>query len=327
MGSRTIAVSLEMLVSRPMIGSRRALVLLALVASACAPSVPQLADPPGDAAAVVSITSSEATAVQVETTAVPQRVAGNSSTTVPSTTATLPPTTTTTTMLADAAPILSVGPWTLAATTRDEGGADFDASVTVPTLSGDVDPVLRGRIATSIDGQVESQIGSTLALWRAIEAQGSRDINGSTLQFEFDVAAFEEGFIALRFFSEERIGGSAGVKRQATTLMIDLRTGGSIGFDDIIAAGESSREALLALVLAGLLDDYFGGDTEAFSPWAHDLTTAHLDQVVLAPEGLEVWFDELEVGPRDLGMPVVTITYADLGGIVDPAGPAALFGG
>lgn len=216
------------------------------------------------------------------------------------------------------------GAWTLTGTTRDESGSGFTARVAVPNLSADLDAALLGRIATHIEGHIESQIGSTLALWRSIEAQGSRDIRGSKLRLRFDVAGFEEDLISLRFFSEERVGRSGGAKRQATTLMVDLRTGRLIGFDDIIGSGES-RAVLLDLVRAGLLDDYFDGDTEAFSLWAGELGAGDLDQVALTPAGLEVWFDELEVGPPEIGMPVVAIAYADLENVIDPKGPVAGF--
>jgi hypothetical protein len=263
----------------------------------------------------------------VETAAAPSQAAGGSAAVAPSPSAaptTSITTTTATSALADSPPGFTVGPWTLAGEIRDESGAAFAASVTVPTLSANVDPVLMGRIATRIEGQVESQIGSTLALWRSIEAQGSHDMSGSTLRLEFDVAGFEDDFISMRFFSDERIGGSRGARRQATTLMMDLTSGVAIGFDDILV-DEESRDAVLSLVQAGLLERFFEGDTEAFSLWAGNLTGADLDQVVLTPDGLEVWFDELEVGPPDIGMPVVMIAYDSLGGIVDPGGPAARF--
>jgi len=128
----------------------------------------------------------------------------------------------------------------------------------------------------------------------------------------------------MRFFSDERIGDSGGALRRATTLMMDLTSGVVVGFDDILV-GEESRDALLALVQARLLERFFDGDTEAFSLWAGNLTAADLDQVALTPAGLEVWFDELEVGPPDIGMPAVTIAYDSLAGIVDPGGPAARF--
>ncbi len=297
--------------------------LVSLAAAACAPAVPELAQLPGDAAAVVSTTSP----FRVSTTAAPPRTTAGSSTAAPSSTP-APATTTapTTTSLADSPSELTFGRWTLTAETRDEGGTDFTATLTVPTLRADVDAALLGRIATNIEGQVESQVGSTLALWRSIEAEGSRDISDSTLRLEFDVAGFEEDFISMRFFSDERVAASGGAKRQATTLMMDLTSGTAIGLDEIVVGAER-REALLALVGAGLLDGYFDGDTEAFSLWAGDLEIGDLDQVALTPEGLEVWFDELEVGPPDIGMPMVAIPYDDLTGILEAAGPATVFRG
>jgi hypothetical protein len=171
---------------------------------------------------------------------------------------------------------------------------------------------------------VESQIGGTLALWQAIEARGSADISGSTLRLDFDVAGFEEDFISLRFFSDERVGESGGVIRRATTLMLDLTSGATVGLDEIIGEGES-RAALLALVLAALLEDHFADDVDAFSHWAGDVIARDIDQVALTPDGLEVWFDELEVGPPQIGVPVVLIRYADLDGILDQAWPATAF--
>ena len=93
----------------------------------------------------------------------------------------------------------------------------------------------------------------------------------------------------------------------------------AIGLDDLLVDGDS-RAKLLSHVRAGLLEDYFGDDADAFSLWTGNLTPGDLDQVALSPVGLEVWFDELEVGPPDLGMPVVAIPYANLVGILDLTG-------
>lgn len=298
-------------------GLRWVVALVALVATACAPTVPDLADIDPQAAAAVSTTLP----VAAPTTTEPV-TAGESSTTAQSSAV---PTTATTTVavtsstVADSPVILTAGSWTLIPQTRDLSGTGFTATVTVPTFSADVDPALQGRINTRVDGQVESQIGSTLALWRSIETQGSRDISGSTLSLEFDVAQFSDDFVSIRFFSDERVGGSGGAKRQATTLMMNLTSGVVIGLEDVLV-GVEGRATLLSLVRAGLLEDYFGGDTESFNLWTGNLSMGDLDQIALTPDGLEVWFDGLEVGPPDLGTPVVSIPYSSLAGLIDLTG-------
>ena len=322
-------VYLELLLTRSRIGGLgRVFLVFALVIGSCSPSVPDLADPSGTSATALPAAATDNGSTSIETTAAAPRATGGPPTNAPITTVTTTSTSTTTTTtavpVADTLPEVSVGAWSLTSTTRDESGSGFAASVAGPTLAADVDAALLGRITTHIEGHVRSQVGSTLALWRSIEARGSRDIRGSTLRLWFDVAGFEEDLISLRFFSEERVRGSGGAKRQATTLTVDLTTGGLIGLDDIIG-GRESRAALLDHVRAGLLDEYFDGDTEAFSLWAGDLRVGDLDQVALTPVGLEVWFDELEVGPPEFGLPVVAIAYADLGDIIDPTGPAAVF--
>ncbi len=321
-----MAVSLELLLSRPRnAGLRQVLALFALVIAACSPSVPDLADPSDDAASGIPATPTTDGLASSETTVAPPMSPGSPSAPAPAATPVPPPSSTTIAgPTADSLPETTIGAWTLKGTTSDESGAAFTATVAVPTLTADVDAALLGRIATHIDGRVESQIGATLALWRSIEAQGSRDISGSTLRLDFDVAGFEEDFISLRFFCDEHPGESGTAKRQATTLMLDLTSGEAIGLDDIVVDGDG-RDQLFSLVFAALLDQHFDGETDSFLLWAGDLDPGDLDQVLLTPEGLEVWFDELEVGPPEMGMPVVTIAYAGLDGIIDPAGPAAVF--
>lgn len=265
--------------------------------------------------------------VATSVVAAPESIAPPSSTvtttSVPSTT---PPTTTSTTTTTTAVQptALTVGAWTATPDIRDESGQQFAASVTVPVLAADVDQALQARAVTLVEGHVQSQVGATLALWRSIEGQGERDLTGSELTLHYEVAAFEEELISIRFFSQEQVAGSGGAKRQVTTLMVDLESGVAIGLDDIIIGGES-RTALLTLVSDGLLSEYFGGDDDAFGLWASDLSIRDLDRALLTPDGIEIWFDELEVGPPDIGVPVVAIPYTDLTEILDPAGAGTLF--
>lgn len=299
-------------------GLWRPLALFALLATACAPAVPDLSAAAGSsaAAAVVTTTSAPTTTLAATTTSTT-----SVTTTAPTTTTTT--TTTTTLDIAGPAPV-TVGAWTATPQNRDESGEQFVATLTVPVLTADVESALRGRVATLVDGHLESQVGATLALWRSIEGQGERDMTGSVLSVVFEIGGFEDGFISLRFFSDEQVAGSGGAKREVTTLMVDLESGVAIGLDDIIFSGDS-RVALLALVTDGLRNGYFEGDEESFGLWAGNLSTNDLDRAVLTPDGLEVWFDELEVGPPDIGMPVVAIPYTELGDILDPLGPASIF--
>lgn len=291
--------------------------LFALVLSACAPAVPDLSAPVGDSAAGE---------ITPATTAAPQDESSTTTTSTTSTTTTsTTSTTTTTTSVVPAGQVeQTVGAWSLMPETRDESGTQFEATVTAPVLVADVDTALQARVNSLVDGHVESQIGATLALWRSIEGQGDRDLTGSTLILEYETAGFVDSIVSFRFSSEEQVAGSGGTKRQATTLMIDLVDGVVIGLDDVVLSGES-RAQLLPLVQEGLLTGYFGGDQDAFSLWAGNLTAADLDDAALSDQGLEIWFDELEVGPPTIGTPVVLVTYEFLVGIVDPAGPAGAF--
>ena len=297
-----------------MMTHRRSVVAAALIAmalSACAPAVPDLNAPIGDSAAASATTTTTSTT--------------STTTAAPTTTTSTTTTTTTTTTLVPVGPTeISVGLWDLTREERDESGTQFVATVTAPRLVGDVDTALQARVDSLVDGHVESQIGATLALWRSIEGQGDRDLTGSTLTMDYEVAGFVESLISLRFFSDEQVAGSGGAKRQATTLMVDLLTGVAVGLDDIVISGDA-RAQLLSLVQDGLLNDYFAGDQDAFSLWAGNLTAADLDDAALSEQGLEIWFDELEVGPPEIGTPVVLIGYDLLGGILDPAGASQAF--
>lgn len=291
--------------------------LFALVLTACAPAVPDLNAPIGDSAAGAAVTPSTTSLAPAAST-----------TTTSAPTTTSPPTTTSTTTTTSVVPQgpveQTVGVWSLAPEIRDESGTQFEATVTAPALIGDVDAALQARVASLVDGHVESQIGATLALWRSIEGQGDRDLTGSTLTLDYEVAGFVDSLVALRFFSDEQVSGSGGAKRQATTLMIDLANGVAVGMDDVVLSGDG-RAQILPMVQDGLLTGYFGGDQDAFSLWAGNLTAADLDDVALSDQGLEVWFDELEVGPPDIGTPVVLVGYEALAGIIDPIGPAGAF--
>ncbi len=266
-----------------------------------------------DTTIVAALDDSGAPPSTVVTTNVP-------STTVASTTTS----SSTTTSVAPVPSSVTVGVWTATPDERDESGQQFAATVAVPVMDADVEQALYARVVTLVEGHVQSQIGATLALWRSIEGQGERDLTGSTLTMSYEIAAFEEQLISLRFFSNEQVAGSGSVKRQVTTLMVDLVSGVAIGLDDVIVSGES-RAALLTLVADGLLSEYFEGDDDSFGLWAGNLAIGDLDKALLTPAGIEIWFDELEVGPPDIGVPVVAIPYEQLGDILDPAGAGNIF--
>ncbi len=279
-----------------------------MLLTACAPAVPKLPNAPGASpAAVVTTTVAPVTATPTTTTR-------------PSTTTS----TTTTTTLAPEPTSLIAGAWSIDVEVRDESGDDFVAEVSAPAINADVDAALLGRVTTLVAGHVEAQIGATLALWRSIEQRGERDLSGSRLTLVYEIAGFTEELLSVRFFSDEQVAGSGGVKRQVTTLMVDLESGVAVGLDDIVFSGES-RVSLLSLVQAGLLTDYFEGDEESYALWAANISVNDLDRAVLTPDGLEIWFDELEVGPPSIGMPVVALAYEELTDILDPAGPASVF--
>ena len=297
---------------------RGAALVIALVVSGCAPAVPDLA-------ALSDAGPAAAAAETVPTTSTTTTTSTSTSTSTTTTAAPATTTTTTATTTTQAPTAVTVGLWSLDTAERDESGEQFSAIVAAPELSAEVDPGLLARITTLVEGHVESQVGATLALWRSIEEQGERDLTGSTLELNYEVAGFVEDLIGLRFFSNEQVAGSGGVKRQVTTLMVDLVAGVEVGLDDIIISGDS-RVALLDLVRDGLLVDYFDGDEETFALWAGNLAVGDLDRAALTDDGLEVWFDELEVGPPAIGIPVVLLPYDELTTILDPEGPVGLFG-
>lgn len=302
-----------------------AAVLVALLTTACAPMVPDLSSAEAADAADAFPPNRSATTSPVAATDTSRTPTTTVATTLPPTTAAATSTSTTTTTSESPSPTsVTVGAWTAAPDVRDESGQQFSASVTVPVLGADVDQALRARVVTLVEGHIQSQVGGTLALWRSIEGQGERDLSGSTLTLDYEIAAFEPQLISFRFFSTEQLAGSGGVKRQVTTLMVDLESGIAIGLDDVIASGES-RDTLLVLVADGLLNDYFDGDDDSFGLWAGNLSVGDLDRALLTADGLEIWFDELEVGPPDIGVPVVAIPYVELGDILDPAGVGNLF--
>lgn len=293
---------------------------LALLAAACAPAVPNLtAAATGGGISGAAIVTTTLTPDDAGTTRAPTSttvVSSTSSTTSPSTTTSAVPT---------GPESATVGEWSASPDIRDESGEQFVATITTPILTGSVAATLQTRVASLVDGHVESQVGATLALWRSIEGQGERDLTGSTLTVNYEIAGFTAQVVSLRFFADEQVAGSGGAKQEVTTLMVDLTAGVAIGLDDIVVG--DGRAQLLPLVQAGLLTDYFEGDEDAFLLWAGNLTAADLDSAALSPDGLEIWFDALEVGPPAIGTPVILIGFDALVTILDTNGVVAGFVG
>jgi hypothetical protein len=147
----------------------------------------------------------------------------------------------------------------------------------------------------------------------------------NTLDGSFTVAYNSPTLVSLRFMVSEYTGG-AHPGDTPGSINFKVSSGAQINLPDLFTS-QPSALALLSLQSRLLLAAELGA--EADPGWINTGTTAVLTNFnhawVFTTGGLELTFDEYQVGPYATGMPTITIPWGTLATEIKPSGPAAEF--
>ena len=105
-----------------------------------------------------------------------------------------------------------------------------------------------------------------------------------------------------------------------------LATGQRLALADLFSPGVDYLDAIATESRRSLLERY--ATDRSSRQWVKDGTQpseTNYSGWALTPDGLEITFGQYQVAPYAEGMPVVVIGWSRLAGLLDPAGPAALF--
>jgi hypothetical protein len=195
----------------------------------------------------------------------------------------------------------------------------IQVTISMPVMSGLTDATIQDRINKAIADELEARRTRFVA-----DATGAYDPANPgpgpfTLEIAFETTAVTDKLLSLRFTGSEYYQGASELA-VIFTMNFDLRTGFLLDLADVLLAG--GPVALAALAEQHLIADLYGGDPAALYGWVPGITPAMLTRWVVSGTGFEISFGQYDVGPGAMGAPTVVIPYSELGGIVDPAGPA-----
>jgi hypothetical protein len=149
----------------------------------------------------------------------------------------------------------------------------------------------------------------------------------STLQVDYGVASVSPDVLSLRVSVYSYPSGAAHGSDVVSTFTFDVASGRRLALADLFRPGSSYLDALTTEARTQLKTTLAGWETDSsMTTWlatGTEPTAANYAAWAITPGGLEITFGQYQVAPYAAGMPVVTIPFAHLAGIIDPSGPLA----
>jgi hypothetical protein len=149
----------------------------------------------------------------------------------------------------------------------------------------------------------------------------------STLQVDYGVASVSPDVLSLRVNVYSYPSGAAHGSDVLSTFTFDLASGRRLAPADLFRPGSSYLDALATEARTQLKTTLAGWETDSsMTTWLATGTepiAGNYAAWAITPGGLEITFGQYQVAPYAAGMPVVTIPFAHLAGILDAGGPLA----
>lgn len=285
--------------------------LAALMAAACAPgptpSPIYITPGPTMTPVIVSIAPEPTAAPDATPTAAPDATP----TATPDATPTAAPTPT---------PV-PVAP-TIATTTITESGTARCGGWTVTFKK----PVVSGvASAAALNAIIETRVKDIIANFKSDLPSGGT-AGPCTLAGKYTVSLVSPRLLSLRFSMLAYLGG-ANDTQIASSLNFLVSTGALINLADLFSNLPSALNVMStrSRALLPLLPEMDGIDASWINPGTTPLIGNFDSAWAMSGTGLAITFAELQVAPVPGGTPTITIKWADLKTVINPAGPAAEF--
>ena len=258
---------------------------------------------------------------------------GDSSTATSTTTAA--PATTSATVTSTPAPTVATSS-TVPAGTRptvvDEvlmGGSEVERytyQLTIPKLQGLGDLTVQTAVNDQIRAQATGAVDEFVVGVKDFgpPPPGQQDQrNGLTGTYE--VSRLDDGLASFRVRQSRFFVGAAHPNAAVVTFNYDLHTGKRLALADLFTVG-SPYLAMLTDLSRQLLPAQPGFDgLQSFVMPGTEPKEENFDGWTLSDQDLVITFDEGQVAPNAMGMPHVSIPFASLRLLLDPAGPLAIY--
>ncbi len=287
------------MIARPRLAGGAVITALALLAGGCSDDTP-------------TTTASPPTTVS-RGSSVPTTASGPTTSAVTATTAT--------TVLPAA------GPSVVDDVLRGGGDADgYTYQATFPKLQGLADATVQDAVNAGIRAEVTAVVDEFISAAKEFPGPPA-ELGGqpSGLTGTYEVSRLDEGLASLRVRVSQFFAGAAHPGAVIRTFNYDLRSGERLALADLFTAGSPYLDRLSELSRQLL----------AAQPGFEDLSTSVLRGTepkadnfagwTLTDQDFVVTFSEYQVAPYAMGMPHVSIPFASLRLLLDPAGPLAIY--
>ncbi len=214
--------------------------------------------------------------------------------------------------------------------------AEIDLTFPEFTSSAGPDPVvdalnqtIRDKLFGAVEGEKPTSVDQLAEMFFNDYAKAMKenpDMPGAwSLKFEVTVRLADDDLLSLEILQSAFTGG-AHPNSTFDLLVLSPKTGARIALPAVVAADKMGELVKVAERHFRKVRGVKDGETyEAAGFFFEGDTFALNDNFLIAPEGLVFCFNAYEIAPYAMGPTDLVIPWSDLGGIVDPKGPAGKF--
>lgn len=204
---------------------------------------------------------------------------------------------------------------------KDQGNPPYSLDIEYPKISGLADQ----HTADAVNADIKSEVDSAIADLDRNNAPPPAELKGvkSNLTIRYDVAYLNPALLSLEMNFSSYIAGSAHPDNYVLTSTYDLRNGDKVKLSDLFQPGANYLTVLANYVIprleADLKADSGNPDAQNWINTGAAPQTSNYDKFLIGKEGLVIIFDPYQVAPYSEGVRRVTVPYALLEKIMDPA--------
>lgn len=205
--------------------------------------------------------------------------------------------------------------------TGKDVAANFEWDISRVEISGLANTFAQRRVNAALRREVEEAKRVTRGELKSWEGPGAVGVS-SGLWIEMGVGVATRRLLSVSITTSTYYAGAAHPNTGICTLTFDLRTGNKVAVRSLFRAGEGVMEQVAQRVDAALrASGDYALDGEHF---LETVTAEHIHAVRVEQDGgMTFLFGNYEIGPYAAGLPSVTLSAADLRGLLATDGPAA----
>jgi hypothetical protein len=209
------------------------------------------------------------------------------------------------------------------------GGLETDRytyELTFPKVQGLADATVQDTVNAEIRAEMTAAVDEFVTAAKEFPAPPPNLADQrSGLTGTYEVSRLDDRLASFRVRLSTYLAGAAHPAAASRTYNYDLASGKRLALADLFTAGSAYLQTLSELSRQLLATQPGFADLQSFVQPGTEPTAGNFDGWTLTDQDLVVTFDEYQVAPYAMGMPHVSIPFASLRLLLDPAGPLAIY--